>query len=64
MKLHAKKLKELEKGPEPFFKVYKYCMQGKDPEKVNSWTTDICDEMEHTINQRYCEMIEESKSKG
>jgi hypothetical protein len=28
MELHAKKLKELEKGPEPFFKVCKYCTQG------------------------------------
>jgi hypothetical protein len=32
MELHIKKLKELEKGPKPSFKVYKYCMQGKDPE--------------------------------
>jgi hypothetical protein len=64
MELHANKLKDLEKGPEPFFKVYKYCTQGKDPEKVKLWTTGVCEEMEHTIYQRYCEMIEESKSKG
>jgi hypothetical protein len=44
--------------------VYKYCTQGKDPEKVKLWTTDVCEEMEHAIDQRYCEMIEESKSKG
>jgi hypothetical protein len=34
MELHVEKLKELEKGLEPFFKEYKYCTQGKDPEKV------------------------------
>jgi hypothetical protein len=64
MELHAKKLKELEKGPEPIFKVYKHCMQGKDPGKVKLWMTNVCEEMEHAIDQRYCEMIEESKSKG
>jgi hypothetical protein len=63
MKLHAETLKEQEKGPEPFFKLYKYYMQGKDPEKVKSWTTNICNEMEHAIDQQYCE-IEERKSKG
>ena len=64
MELHTEKLKELEKGPEPVFKVYKYCTQGKDPEKVKLWMTDICEEMEHAIKQRYCEMIEVTKSKG
>jgi hypothetical protein len=64
MELHTEKLKELEKGPEPFFKVYNYCSQGKDPEKVKLWTTDVCEEMDHAIDQRYCEMIKESKSKG
>jgi hypothetical protein len=64
MELNVEKLKELEKGPESFFKVYKYCTQGKDPEKVKLWTTDVCDEMEHAIDQQFCEMIEESKCKG
>jgi hypothetical protein len=64
MALNVKKLKELEKGPEPFFKVYKYCTQGKDPEKVKLWTTDVSDEIKYAIDQRYCEMIEESNSKG
>jgi hypothetical protein len=64
MELNVEKLKELEKGPEPSFKVYKYCTQGKDPEKVKLWTTNVCDEMEHAIDQRYCEMIQESKCKG
>jgi hypothetical protein len=49
MELHTDKLKELEKGPDPFFKVYKYCTQGKDPEKVKLWTNDVCEEMEHAI---------------
>jgi hypothetical protein len=61
MELNTLKLKELEKGPEPFFKVYKYCAPGKDPEKVKLWTTDVCEEMEHAIDQRYNEMIAESK---
>jgi hypothetical protein len=65
MELHAHKLKDLEKGLEPFFKVYKHCtQQGKDPEKVKLWTTNVCEEIEHVIDQRYCEMIQESKSKG
>jgi hypothetical protein len=61
---HLDKLKELEKGPEPFFNPYKYCQQGKDPEKVKLWTMDICKEAEHAIDQQYYEMIKESKSKG
>jgi hypothetical protein len=64
MEIHANKLKDLENGPEPFFKVYTYCMHGKDPKKVKLWTTDVCEEMEHAIDQRCCEMIEESKLKG
>ncbi len=62
LELQPEKLKDLEKGPEPFFKVYKYCQQGKDPEKVKLWTTDVCEEVEHAIDQRYCEMIEEERT--
>jgi hypothetical protein len=32
------------KGPDPILKVYKYCTQGKDPEKVKLWTTNVCEE--------------------
>jgi hypothetical protein len=62
LELHPEKLKDLEKGPEPVFEVYKYCQQGKDPEKVKLWTTDVCEEVEYAIDQRYGEMIEESKN--
>jgi hypothetical protein len=64
LELHPEKLKDLEKGPEPVFKVYKYCQQGKDPEKVKLWTTDVCEEVEYAIDQRYGEMIEEESNKN
>jgi hypothetical protein len=63
LELQADKLKDSEKGPQPsFFNVYKYCQQGKDPRKVKLWTTDVCKEVEHAIDQQYCEMIEEENT--
>jgi hypothetical protein len=62
LELQPEKLKDLEKAPKPFFKVYKYCQQGKDPEKVKLWTTDVCEEVEHAIDQQYCEMIPEERT--